>query len=198
MTKVIGISGVSGSGKTAISSALSEKLPDVFVVHWDAYDDLAENPTIPPADYVEWYLRGADYKEWKTDSLENTLRSLKNGQRLICPVTQKLVEPLQFIVFDSGQGYHHCQTGQCIGLSIFLDTPLDVCLCRRLMRDFSKPEGVNCGNEMIEDISFYLLHSRPLFQLPYQNRKYDYSVDGSYSIESITSQIPRGELRSLK
>ena len=189
MAKIVGITGISGAGKTFVSRALAKKLNRATVVFWDEYDDLKQNPTIAPSDYVEWYRRGGNYEEWKTDSLEATLKHLKNGKSILCPVTRKVLEPSPYIIFDTGLGYYHRQTGQYIDYLVFLDTPLDICLCRRVIRDFSKEGGSTSGKEILEDLSFYLEQSRPLFQLPYQDRKYDFAIDGMKSVDEIVSTI---------
>lgn len=189
MATIIGITGVSGAGKTTISRALAEKLNKPTVVFWDDYDDLTKNPTLGPDDYIEWYRRGGAYDEWKSDSLEHTLQNLKEDKELLCPVTHEVLKPSSFVIFDTGLGYHHLQTGQYIDYLVFLDTPLDICLCRRIIRDFSKTGSATESKGILEDLSFYLEQSRPLFLLPYQNRNHDFTIDGTRGVVRITDSI---------
>jgi len=116
MAKIIGITGVSGAGKTTLSRALSKKFGSATVVHWDDFDDLTQSP----ADYVEWYKRGGTHDEWKAEDLAQTLSILKQGRPLICPATRKELRATDLIIFDTGLGYGHRQTGQYIDFLVYL------------------------------------------------------------------------------
>ena len=156
---------------------------------WDDYDDLIVDPNQSPQDYIEWFNRSGHYDEWRADSLESTLKSLKDGKETVCPVTKKRLIPSEFVIFDTGLGYHHHQTGQYIDFLFFLDTPLDICLCRRMVRDFSPDGVVPSALEVLDSISFYLEKSRPLFLLPYEDKRYDMALDGARSTEVLMDEV---------
>lgn len=80
MIKIIGISGISGSGKTALTYALGNKL-NATTIYWDHFDIVSEEPK----DYIKWFTTSSDYNEWKYDALADVLNRLKLGQKVICP-----------------------------------------------------------------------------------------------------------------
>jgi Uridine kinase len=63
-------------------------------------------------------------------------------------IEQLLERGLDFILLDYSFGYRHDKIAKYIDLSIFIDTPLDIALARRLLRDY---KGVS-GNTVFEDI----------------------------------------------
>lgn len=172
MSIIIGISGVSGSGKTTLTKDLGEVL-NATTIFWDDYDDLSKGPS----DYVQWYHTSRDCNDWEYNALEHTLKTLKEGQKTICPVTQKELLPTKFIIFDAPLGYEHLATGQYIDFLIFLDTPLDVALARRIVRDY-QPESGKDKNQLLKELQYYLHSSRPVYLLSYQHKN-DLLLDGS-------------------
>jgi len=50
MTYIIGISGISGAGKTTLTSALCKRLK-ATALYWDDYGGISQ----APHDYVKWY-----------------------------------------------------------------------------------------------------------------------------------------------
>jgi len=149
---IIGISGMSGAGKSTLTKALSEEL-NATDLYWDDYDSISTSPD----DLIEWYNKGKDYTEWDYVELAYALKDLKSGKSIQHPV----LVPTKYIIFDAPLGKLHEQTGQYIDFEVYMDTPLDVALCRRIIRDFSISN--HDKNELIEDIKFYLKQSRPLF-----------------------------------
>lgn len=135
MTKIIGISGVSGAGKTTLSKALATHLRATYI-GWDDFDSLSSGPE----DYIDWYNRGQDYNEWNYLSLANTLRLLKSQQAVLNPSDHCLIDPTEFIIFDAPLGRLHQQSGQYIDISIHIEVPLDISLSRRILRDYKNTD----------------------------------------------------------
>lgn len=133
---VIGISAPSGGGKTTVARQLVARLPDAVLLSFDDYDHL----TVHPASYPQWLAEGADYNAWQTPQLSVDLRRLRAGQAIVAPRTGQVVSPRAYIVFDAPLGRAHHETGQQIDLMVFIDTPLDVAMARRLLRDYSQNE----------------------------------------------------------
>ncbi len=168
---VIGISGISGAGKSTLIKKLAGTLKATFIM-WDDYDVISQGPE----DYVKWYEAGKNYDDWIYDDLANTLKKLREGCKVICPATKQELYPTNYIFFDAPLGYCHKATGKHIDYLIYLDTPLDIALARRLLRDYQshlEPQ------KMLEELNYYLAHSRPLYILNTEEKASDLIIDGS-------------------
>lgn len=122
---VIGIGGVSGGGKTRLVAELARTLGNAHAVYFDEFDDTTEHPS----DMRKWLASGRDYNAWKAPVLVEHLRALK-----FCDASEPKDNPNQYIVFDAPLGRAHAASGQYIDLMVFLDTPLDIAMARRLLR----------------------------------------------------------------
>jgi uridine kinase/catechol 2,3-dioxygenase-like lactoylglutathione lyase family enzyme len=182
MAHIIGISGVSGAGKTVLTHALGQKLQST-VLHWDDFDDVSKSPE----DYVDWYKRGQNYKEWDYKALSDVLQTLKSGASTRHPVSSLPLISTEYIVFDAPLGVKHNQTGQYIDTCIHIDVPLDVSLSRRLIRDFKSNNKTKV--ELVEELEFYLSQSRPLFFDGILKGKAHLIVDGMLPIEQQVEHI---------
>lgn len=178
---VIAISGISGAGKSTLTSKLANTLK-ATALFWDEYDDISTGPE----DYVKWYETSKNYDDWVYDDLANTLKKLKEGQKVICPATKRELFPTKYIIFDAPLGYCHTATGKYIDFLVCVDAPLDIALARRLIRDSrNQPEAYN----IIEELEFYLSHSRPLFILTPEERECDLLLDGALSLDELQQRI---------
>jgi uridine kinase/ADP-ribose pyrophosphatase YjhB (NUDIX family) len=177
--KIIGISGVSGAGKTTLARQLGETL-NATTLFWDDYDPISTGPE----DYVAWYhSHERNTNAWHYEALEHVLQNLKNKKSICCPATQRLLVPTSLIIFDAPMGYSHQATGQYIDFLIFLDTAPDIALARRLLRD----SGVQ---NFVEELHYYLDASRPVYLSTYEERENsDLIVDGNLSIQDQEALI---------
>jgi uridine kinase len=182
MIKIIGISANMGAGKTTLTNALAETL-NATRLHWDDFDEISTHPI----DYVAWYHRGQDYSEWNYEALADTLRSLKNNQIVPHPVLKNLLHPTELIVFDAPLGRLHNQTGQYIDFCIHITLPLDVSLCRWVLRNFKSNQKTK--TELLEELEYYLSHSRPLFFDDDLKSSADFVVDGMLTTEEQIIKI---------
>lgn len=181
-SKVIGISGNMGAGKTTLAHALQQSLKSTLLC-WDDFDDISTSPS----DYVEWYHRSQNYNEWNYQALANILKLLKAKQPVSHPVFKQLLNPTEYIVFDAPLGRLHHQTGQYIDILLHINVPLDVSLCRHLIRDF---KGTNkTKEELLEELDYYLSHSRPLFFDDNLKTNADLMIDGMLSTEQQIQKI---------
>ncbi len=152
---IVGISGKTGAGKTTLAKILSLDLRSTLI-SWDEFDDVS----MEPEDYIYWFHNSQDYSEFKRESLANVLNTLVKGESIVHPVTNQNLMPTNFIIFDAPLGRLHQETGRYIDILIHIEVPLDILLCRRILRDFKDEKN---KNDIIEEIQFYLDHSRPLY-----------------------------------
>jgi uridine kinase len=90
---VIGISGVSGAGKTTLTKYLSEKL-NATSLFWDDFDEVSTSPD----NYVEWFYRGGLYDEFDYNKLAYTLKHLKKGHKIEHPALKNILYPNKTII----------------------------------------------------------------------------------------------------
>ncbi len=179
--RVIGISGISGAGKSVLTKRLAETLQATFLL-WDDYDEISQGPE----DYVKWYKTSKNCDDWVYDDLADTLKKLKEGQKVICPATRRELFPTDYILFDAPMGRCHKATGKYIDFLICLDTPLDIALARRLLRDYrSHPDP----QKMLKELDYYLSDARPLFILTPEEKASDLIIDGSLSLDSQEQEV---------
>lgn len=165
---VIAIAGVSGGGKTTIAKYLNERLHNSKTLFFDDYDfDV-------PNDIIDWVDKGANYDEWNLAPLIRDLKRL-------------LSEPLDYIVLDFPFAYKHSKTSKLIDLTVFIDTPLDIAMARRVIRDFR-----NSSNESILiEMENYISQGRRgyLEMLKTIKPNSDIIVDGTLSVSKIRDKI---------
>ena len=178
---VISISGLSGSGKTAVTNALKARLANAAVISFDDYGDRV-------------YL-GRDINEWSADSSDDEWHT----EPVAADVERLLNEPLEYIILDYPFGYGNRLVGQYINLAVFIDVPLDVALARRIIRDYtSRNENTNVAD--VEEVSlvgldkelrFYLSRSRSTYACMPEMQKptSDLVVDGTKTPEEIADEI---------
>lgn len=179
LPKVIGFSGISGAGKSTLIKHLSKTIK-ATTIFWDDFDSISQGPD----DYVAWHESERNYDEWVYDDLAKTLEKLKKGHTVICPATQKELHPTAYILFDAPLGYCHKATGKYIDFLICIDTPLDIALARRLIRDYKeKPVDI------LQELKNYLASSRPLFILTPEEKACDLLLDGSLPISALSQKV---------
>jgi len=179
---IIGLSGVSGAGKSTLAKALSQKL-SATLISWADFDVLSTDPE----DFIVWYSQGQDYTAFHRESLAKVLAELKSGKEAIHPILGASLKPTSSIIFDAPLGRLHQQTGVFIDTMIHLNVPLDISLCRRLLRDFKESEKTK--GALLEELCFYLNHSRPLFFDETLKQGADLVIDGMASPEQQLSLI---------
>ncbi|MDR0949021.1 MAG: AAA family ATPase, partial [Lachnospiraceae bacterium] len=135
---VISISSVSGGGKTTIVNLLKDKLPNTAVISFDDYD---ESEVYLDRDINVWSREGNDENEWHTQPIADDIEKLISAQ-------------YDTIILDYPFGHRNACVGKYIDLAVFIDTPLDVALTRRIIRDYtSRNENSNFGLADVEEVS---------------------------------------------
>lgn len=131
MAFVIGIAGPPGSGKSSVTRALAQALGDAVVLPMDSYEHMTRHSM---QELAAWAARGADYDELPLPLLQDHLGALKAGQAVVEPARGERIAPARYVVFETQFGRAHAATGALIDLLVWLDTPLDVALGRRLLQ----------------------------------------------------------------
>lgn len=98
-----------------------------------------------------------------------------------------LAESLNYIILDFPFAYLHTKISKYIDFTVYIDTPLDIALLRRIKRDFK--------NSAVEEIISDLDHYQNVARIGYLNMlktikpNSDLIIDGSLSISEITNAI---------
>jgi len=143
--KVVAISGVSGSGKTSVINRLSEifSCPSLF------FDDHTDE-NIYPKDMKHWFNNGANVSEIKTPKFVKALHEL----RAKCNS--------EFIFVEEPFGRCRNSISLLIDYVVLLDTPMEVCLSRVIMRNIKHPNSDSL-NSIARYLSMYDDHFREIY-----------------------------------
>ena len=165
---VIAISAVSGGGKTTVTKCLAEQLPNSRALHFDDFDLRG------PEDFAKWLDEGGDPHAWDLTPLVDAFSTL-------------CAESPEYVVLDYPFLYRHGQMRGFINLAVFVDTPLDIAMARRIIRDF---EG-RVIEDVIAEIQHYLSRARPAFvdMLTTVKPASDLIVDGTLPLWDIVKSI---------
>jgi uridine kinase len=165
---VIAIAAVSGGGKTTITTELSNKLLNNKKLHFDDYDFEG------PKDIIDWVNRGSNYEEWDLKPLINDLEKLVN-------------EPLDYILLDYLFAYMNSEFGRFIDFTIFVDTPLDIALARRIQRDHKHSTVAT----VLDEMDVYLRRGRSGYLESLRSIKpnSDLVINGTHTIDEIVNEI---------
>lgn len=174
---VVAVAAVTAGGKTTVVNELKHSFPNTRTLHFDDYSFEGE-----VNDYYQWVLNGADYCVWNLEPLEKDLLKIERSGEC------------DLLVLDYPFSYCHPLIKPYIDLSIFIDTPLDIVLARRVLRDL----GHSTGQEICSDLKCYLEYARVAYLQMLKDIKpsSDYVVDGALPlneiVESIADQIRKG------
>ncbi|OCA89461.1 AAA family ATPase [Pradoshia sp. D12] len=130
---VISIAAVSGGGKTTITSYLKNNLQNSGTLSFDDYDFNGPN------DMINWIDNRGNPDDWDLSPLLTDIKKLVN-------------EPLDYIIVDFPFANLHSQMKEIIDFAVFIDTPLDIAMARRLTRDFRN----GAVEEIMMDLNYYI------------------------------------------
>lgn len=126
---VVAIASGVGGGKTTLTQGLAARLGDASAIFFDHY----ERFTRRPIEAVRgWMSAGADPNALDVGGLAADLRALKRGERAVDPANGAEIEPRKYLLLDAPFGRRHDATGREIDLLVWIDTPLDIALARKL------------------------------------------------------------------
>lgn len=175
---VIIISGISGSGKTTVINALKERILNSAVISFDDYPG-----DLLGYDYCEWSESGANCNDWHLEPIISDVLQLKN-------------QSFDYIMIDYLFGKAYQAMKPYVDFAVWIDTPLDISLARRLIRDFlrrsptRRPIG-NAADETLSYLEFYLNRHRATYLRHIETIRLsaDLVVDGMKSPEVIADEI---------
>jgi uridine kinase len=151
MSYVICIAGTSGAGKTSLTTALARRCGNALIV---SFDDYAYAPPSVLPDSRRWVAEGADPAAWEVPNMTADLLELRHGRPVPHPVTKHVMMPTPIIVVEEPFGRSRPELGSLIDFVAVLDTPLEVALARRLLRELRWAEKVGRGNLSSRHIKF--------------------------------------------
>ncbi|HHK5535764.1 TPA: hypothetical protein ACQUHH_006042 [Bacillus mobilis] len=168
-TKIITIAAVSGGGKTTVTEKLTQKLTNSKALYFDTY--YFKNC---PSDICKWIDGGANYDEWVLTPLIHDIQDLIRDSNV------------DYIIIDYPFAYLNSEMRQFFDITIFIDTPLDIAMARRILRDFK--EGTI--DEIHNDLKHYMTFARKAYLEAIHTVKpnSDIVLDGSLSVSEIMNQ----------
>jgi uridine kinase len=140
---IIGVSGPSGSGKSLLVKNIIESIPDTSVAFISADSYYLDQSHLT---FEERTNLNYDHpKSFEHSLLVSQIKQLQSGHEIAIPCydftthlrTQetKKISPAQVIILDGILILAMPEIRKLLDIAIFMDTPLDICLIRRLQRD---------------------------------------------------------------
>ncbi len=167
--KIIAVGAVTAGGKTTVVRALQERLPKAAALYFDDYTFEGE-----VEDYAEWLAAGADVHVWNLSPLKADMeRIIRSGE-------------YDYLLLDYPFAYRHSMIRDDLDCCIFIDTPLDIAMARRVLRDMQDASA----DEIRQEMTAYLQFARPAY-VQMQNEQLDTAdavIDGAKPLEEIISK----------
>lgn len=165
--KIIAVAAVPGGGKTYVVTRLKNSLNNSSLLHFDDYDIEG------PKDICEWIEKGADYNEWNLEPIVNDIEKILKDSK----------SQVEYLLLDYPFAYKNDIMSRYIDYTIFIDSPLDIALARRILRDLNDLTI----EDVEEELTDYLSNSRIAYLEMIKNIKpdSDFVVDGSLDVDDI-------------
>ena len=143
MAHIIGVTGMSGGGKTSFCQKLCDLLTKEYDVCFISTDWFYK--TLLPTQQVEKY----NFDTPMAFDFQPLIEALRGHQQVSLPdydyithqslPNQHLYRPdADFVIIEGIMLYHNEQLRQLIDTKIFVHTDLDACLARRILRDLKE------------------------------------------------------------
>ena len=196
---VVTISGPAGAGKTTLINNLALHLRDASILHFDSYRSVARwwpnylaLGMSPEQAARQWLQDGADPNEYVTvPRMVEDLRALLSGMSISTPedwpIGTQHVKPARYILVEDPWSRMRDELAPFINFAVYVDTPLDYALCRRLLRDHES------GLDVVAVISKYVeVRERDYYERHLRLRDHaDFVVDGMLAPEEMGLIVTR-------
>ncbi len=168
--KTISVAAVTAGGKTTIVNELKKRLRNSQSLHFDNYTFEGEADN-----FFQWVLDGANYHVWNLTPLEEDILKIKSAGKC------------DYLILDYPFAYCHDTIKPYIDTAFFIDTPLDIALARRILRDMSNASA----DEIRDDLEVYLKYARIAFIQMQKDilPSSDYVIDGTLGVKEIVNEI---------
>ena len=168
--KIIAIGAVTAGGKTTVVNAIKSRLPRTASLHFDDYSFNGE-----PDDVTKWVSKSEEYYNvWDLSPLKADVERIINSGEY------------DYLLLDYPFAYKNKMMNHYIDCCIFIDTPLDIALARKVLRDMKEASADDIRNEM----NTYLNAARVCYVqmltdiLPAS----DHVIDGAKDLETIINE----------
>lgn len=171
----ISIVGASCSGKTALANNIAKRFNarQVSVIAEDAYYKRQDH--LSPEERIQ---TNYDHPNaFDHDLLSEHIHQLETGEAVECPTYDYVthnraeltnrVEATPVIIVEGILLYHKLSLRNLFGLKLFVDTPLDICLARRVERDV-----IERGRTVDSVLAQYQKTVRPMYREFIEPSKY--------------------------
>ena len=168
--KIIAIAAVTAGGKTSAVKSIVAKMPNATSLHFDDYSFEGE-----VEDFYQWVKTGADDNVWNLTPLKNDIDKLITSNKY------------DYLFLDYPFAYRNDLIKDYIDCAIFIDTPLDIALARRVLRDMKEASL----EEILCEMENYIKYERVAYLQMLKDilSSSDYVIDGSKDLETIVEEI---------
>ena len=167
--KIIAIGAVTAGGKTTLVNAIKDKLTRTASLHFDDYSFDGE-----VNDFYKWVSDGANYNVWDLSPLKADIEKIINSDRY------------DYLLLDYPFAYQNKMIKDYLDCCIFIDTPLDIALARKVLRDMKESSADDIRYEM----DVYLKYARIAYVQMLQDILpiSDYVIDGTKELQIIINE----------
>lgn len=167
--KIIAIGTVTAGGKTTLVNAIKDKLTRTASLHFDDYSFDGE-----VNDFYKWVSDGANYNVWDLSPLKADIEKIINSDRY------------DYLLLDYPFAYQNKMIKDYLDCCIFIDTPLDIALARKVLRDMKESSADDIRYEM----DVYLKYARIAYVQMLQDILpiSDYVIDGTKELKIIINE----------
>ncbi|MBQ5310771.1 MAG: hypothetical protein ILP19_01850 [Oscillospiraceae bacterium] len=170
--KIIAIGAVTAGGKTTVVNAVKDRLPRTAALYFDDYSFEGE-----VEDFYKWITEGGDANVWDLSPLRADIEKIIHSGGY------------DYLLLDYPFSYEHDMIKDYLDCCIFIDTPLDIALARRVLRDMASADADDIRREM----DTYLKYARIAYinMLETVLPSSDHVIDGTKAIEDIADETVR-------